>query len=37
MHRLLITLALAAGLLATSESASVQPSPSEPLRLVSAD
>ena len=34
MHRLLITLALAAGLLAASESASAQTYPTKPLRLI---
>jgi tripartite-type tricarboxylate transporter receptor subunit TctC len=34
MHRLFITLALAAGLLAASGSASAQPYPSKPLRLI---
>jgi tripartite-type tricarboxylate transporter receptor subunit TctC len=34
MHRLLITLALAAGLLAASESASAQAYPSKPLKLI---
>jgi tripartite-type tricarboxylate transporter receptor subunit TctC len=34
MHRLLVTLALAVGLLAASESASAQVYPSKPLKLI---